>query len=190
VKVSTSAAWLLSYVFHPVLLLAVSACLGARTDAAGQIWLIFLLMLLAPLLLLMALRLAGHVSSYHLPLRSERDLLYSLQLLWFGLLLAGSSQWTWLVPGVLNRVVLAVIGIGLLSIANRYLNKASAHMAVVTALAAVYAQEAGIRWLPAGLAAMGLVWFARSSVKAHTGPQLLTGLVVGLLSWLCWSWLV
>jgi hypothetical protein len=147
-------------------------------------------MLLGPLLLLMALRVAGGISSYHLPLRTERNLVYSLQLLWFGLLLAGGSLWTWLVPGVLNRIVLAVIGIGLLSIANRYLNKASAHMAVVTALAAVYAQETGIRFLPAGLAAMGMVWFARSNLKAHTGPQLLTGLVIGLLSWLCWSWLV
>lgn len=146
--------------------------------------------MLAPLLLLLLLRRLGKISSYHLPLRSERDGVYSLQLLWFGLLLAAFSYWKLVPDEALNRILLAVAGIGILSVANRYLNKASAHMAVVAALTGVYASRADLLLLMAGLAAMALVWFARSSLKAHSHAELLSGLVCGLLSWVIWLLLV
>ena len=112
-------ALLLSYLFHPVLLLAISAMWEARTVSALAFRGLGLLLLLIPLLLLLFLRKLGKISSLHLPVRSERDAVYSLQLLWFGLLLAGLSHWAFVPAVALNRILLAVIGIGILSLANR-----------------------------------------------------------------------
>lgn len=162
----------------------------ARTVSALAFRGLGLLLLLIPLLLLLFLRKLGKISSLHLPVRSERDAVYSLQLLWFGLLLAGLSHWAFVPAVALNRILLAVIGIGILSLANRFLNKASAHMALVTALGGVYVWEAGLVFLWAAMAAMGLVWFARSSLKAHTVPELLSGFGCGLLSFVLWACLV
>lgn len=152
--------------------------------------LIVTVLLVIPLLLLLILRKVGKISSLHLPLRSERDLVYSLQLLWFGLVLAGMSNWVLIPPQALSRVLLAVVGIGFLSVANRFVNKASAHMSVAVALGAVYTWETGTGFLWFGLPVVVLVGFARSSLKAHTGWELFAGLICGLSSSMCWIWLV
>ncbi len=186
----TLLALLLSYIFHPVLLLVFSALWEARGGTAAEWVLITGTLFFVPLLLLLILRKLEKISSYHLPLRSERDLVYSLQLLWFGLVLAGMANWKMIPPQPLSRLLLAVIGIGFLSFANRFVNKASAHMAVVAALGGVYTWEAGTGFLWFCLPAGALVWFARSSLKAHTGWELLAGLICGLSSCLCWIWLV
>lgn len=186
----TLLAWLLSYVFHPVLLLVFSALWGARGGKVAEWVLITGTLFIVPLVLLLILRRLDKISSYHLPLRSERNLVYSLQLLWFGLVLAGMSNWILVPPQALSRVLLAVVGIGFLSVANRFVNKASAHMSVVVALGAVYTWEAGTGFLWFGLPVVVLVWFARSSLKAHTGWELFAGLICGLTSSMCWIWLV
>jgi len=189
VNARTLLALSLSYIFHPVLLLVFSAFWEARGGTVAEWVLITGALFFVPLLLLLILRKLDKISSYHLPLRSERDLVYSLQLLWFGLVLAGMSNWNLIPPQALSRVLLAVIGIGLLSLANRFINKASAHMAVVVALGAVYTWEAGTGFLWFCLPAWALVWFARSSLNAHTVWELFAGLICGLSSCMCWIWL-
>jgi len=186
VKALRRSAWFISYIFHPLWLLALSALWEGRDAPDSLLGLLVLALVFVPLLLLWTLRRLGKISDYHLPLRSERDIVYTLQLLWFGLLLAALSQWPAVPLAVLSRVLLAVAGLMLLALVNRYIHKSSAHMAVVTALCGVYSGAADPRLFYFSLPALALVWMARSTLKAHTRLELLSGVGCGLLSYLFW----
>ncbi|MEY3983721.1 MAG: hypothetical protein RL160_1280 [Bacteroidota bacterium] len=183
-------AWLISGLFHPLLLgWALPAWRWAQEQQPGHSdpfappqWWLFSGLLMVPVLLLFLLKHLGHIGSYLLPERNERNLVYAVSLSWF-LVFALGMKWLqtfgpeslvydflWLNAGCLL----------LLLPLNLRVNKASAHAAAGSALFMYLStgttQEVSV-WLMAVL--WVLILASRFVLKAHSAAELLAGSLCG-----------
>lgn len=193
-------AWLISGLFHPLLLgWGLPAFLWAQEQHPWQRgpfilpqWWLFSGLLLIPVLLLFLLKRQGHIGSYLLSVRTERNLVYAVSLCWF-IVFALGMEWLqvfgrgsqvyhflWLNAGCLL----------LLLPLNLRVNKASAHAAAGSALFVYLStgttQEISV-WLMAGL--WVLILASRFVLKAHSAAELFAGSLCGATAALLVLWL-
>lgn len=193
-------AWLISGLFHPLLLgWALPAWTWAqqqhrlqRDSFALPQWWLFSGLLLVPVLLLFLLKRSGHIGSYLLSERAERNLVYAVSLGWFLLFSLGME---WLQTFGRDSLVYDFLWLNtgcilLLLPLNLGVNKASAHAAAASALF-VYlftetTQEMSV-WIMAGT--WMLILASRFLLKAHSAAELFTGSLCGATTALLVLWL-
>ena len=190
-------AWLISGLFHPLLLgWALPAWVWAqeqntwlRNPVDLQQWWLFSGLLVVPVLLLFLLKRLGHIGSFLLSQRAERNLVYAVML---GRFLIFSLLMEWLQAFGRECLVYDFLWLNtgcilLLLPLNLSWNKASAHAAAVSA-SGVFHTAAALQEIPfwpmAGL--WVLVLASRYWLKAHSVAELCTGSLCGAAA----AWLV
>jgi hypothetical protein len=193
-------AWMISGLFHPLLLgWALPAWIWTQEQhpwqggplALSQWWL-FSGVLLVPVLLLFLLKRLGHIGSYLLSQRAERNLVYAISLCWF-LLLSLVMEWRQTFGRESQVYQLLWLNAGCLLLLlplNLRVNKASAHAAAGSALlvflSTATTHEVSV-WLLAGL--WVLILASRFLLKAHSAAELFTGSLCGATAALLVLWL-
>ncbi len=177
---STTAARVVSIVLHPFLVLAALALLAAwRVDPASLARTATGIGVAIAIvsLFIWQRRRGGHWQTVDASRRQERPLLYVL-----ALLVAG-GYWLWMggrASATSNGVLAAVAMLCVAGIANRWI-KLSLHMASLS-----FAGVAAWALWPAAaivtLATIPLLGWARLKMARHTVPEVLGGIVLGLLS--------
>ena len=178
--ISTIAARAVSIVLHPFLVLAALALLAAwRVDPASlaRTALGIGVAIAIVSVFIWQRRRGGHWQTIDASRRQERPLLYGL-----ALLVAG-GYWLWMggrASATSNGVLAAVAMLCVAGIANRWI-KLSLHMASLS-FAAVAAWPLWPAAAIVTLATIPLLGWARLKMARHTVPEVLGGIVLGLLS--------
>jgi hypothetical protein len=177
---------LISYLFYP----GTMAMLGVSMVSSGEtvtvdLWLLIIAgFIVLPLLLLFAMFKAGKIDSIHIPIRSQRNLMYGISV---GL--AGLT--TWLLFWQMGQMVfiwslcmtIVLAGVGF---CNALGLKASAHMAGSGGLLAWSFALAKPGYLPGWIwistvCICCLVYLARKGLSAHSHLELLVGFCLGFI---------
>jgi hypothetical protein len=199
-KFFRALAWLLSGLFHPLILGVVLpssalflelAAQGVSTWAQSQL-LLWTGMLVIPVLLLLLLKKQGRVQSLLLSIREERNVVYLVSFLWFFSFAALMQLLQWFGPEsrVYGFLWLNTISAVLLWQVNMRVNKVSAHATAGSALL-IY-----LAFLPpysAWIFPMSLIFLlivaSRALLKAHSVAELITGSLCGALAATMVLWL-
>ncbi|MBU6323891.1 MAG: hypothetical protein KJS92_00250 [Bacteroidetes bacterium] len=199
-NIARATAWLISGLFHPLLLgcLLPSSLLfleqavqGVSYWASGQA-LLWTGMFVVPALLLLMLKKQGRVQSLMLHIREERNVVYVISFLWFfiftammQLLSAFGAQ-----SGVYGLLWLNTLSALILWQVNARFHKVSAHAtagsALMVYLAFIFPWK---EWIIAMILIFLLVVAARAVLKAHSMAELISGTVCGALAAALVLWL-